>query len=61
MPLYSYTCKTCEVTSAISRSIHDPEVIPSCLKCDQPMHRQYSTPAVSFKGSGFYITDKGNK
>jgi putative FmdB family regulatory protein len=58
MPLYSYTCKTCEVTSAISRSIHDPEVIPACLKCDQPMQRQYSTPAVTFKGSGFYSTDK---
>ena len=59
MPLYIYLCRTCDLTSAISRSIHDPEVIPSCLKCDKAMVRQYSTPAVAFKGSGFYANDKG--
>lgn len=58
MPLYTYYCKTCDLTSAITRSIHDPEVIPTCLKCDKPMVRQYSTPAVAFKGSGFYQNDK---
>jgi len=61
MPLYSYTCKTCELTSAITRSIHDPEVIPTCLKCEQTMVRQYSTPGIRFKGTGYYSTDKGNK
>lgn len=59
MPLYTYYCKTCDLTSAISRSIHDPEIIPICLKCNEAMARQYSTPGVSFKGSGFYANDKG--
>lgn len=56
MPTYSYECE-CGASQEIFRSIHDEsEVI--CESCNENMKKKLSAPSVSFKGSGFYSTDK---
>ena len=61
MPLYEYKCDACgerfEVIQKFSDSPPD-----ACRLCGKgPVHRQHSSPAIQFKGSGFYITDYGRK
>ena len=56
MPTYDYTCTeghTLEVTHSINTNPH--LVCPNCAK---EMKRKQTTPAIAFKGSGFYTTDK---
>jgi predicted nucleic acid-binding Zn ribbon protein len=34
----------------------------ACIKCGKgPIHRQLSSPAIQFKGSGWYVTDYAQK
>ncbi len=62
MPLYEYQCDACgERFEVIQKSFSSPapEV---CEKCGKgPVHRLQSSPAIQFKGSGFYITDYAKK
>lgn len=57
MPIYDYQCKDCNATMSI-HSAMDKESTPLCVTCEKPMTRVYSVGAVTFKGSGFYSTDK---
>lgn len=57
MPYYEFTCDTCELTSMLTFSINEDKQA-TCHKCRQPMRRSYSSPAITFKGTGFYTTDK---
>ena len=59
MAAYEYKCKQCEATATIYRGITDEENIPFCLTCNLDYSRVYSNVGVTFKGSGFYSTDKG--
>ena len=61
MPLYEYTCKSGHIKKEI-RSIHaeEPKDI-RCAECGEPMTQVVGAVAVSFKGSGFYSTDKGKR
>ena len=61
MPLYEYECETengrrFEVIAKFS----DP-VLTICPTCGGPVRRLISSPAIQFKGSGFYITDYAKK
>ncbi len=61
MPLYEYECDACGRRFEIIEKFSDPppEV---CEKCGKgPVHRLLSSPAIQFKGSGFYITDYAQK
>lgn len=58
MPLYEYLCKDCNEMFVEVKSLEDRDKSPQCLKCKQPMKRLFGSPGVSFKGSGFYTTDK---
>lgn len=53
-PLYDFQCSYCKSLIEVS----DP-IPPVCSACSNVMTRIWSTPAVHFKGSGFYSTDKG--
>jgi len=53
MPTYQYACQTCEATASVTQPINEPIKAPQCLACKQPMHRQYETPAITFKGTGW--------
>ena len=61
MPLYEYQCDACgerfEVIQKFSDSPPD-----TCTKCGKgPVTRLMSSPAIQFKGSGWYITDYAQK
>jgi putative FmdB family regulatory protein len=62
MPLYEYECDACgERFEVIQKSFSSPAP-EICEKCGKgPVHRLQSSPAIQFKGSGFYITDYAKK
>ena len=56
MPLYEYQCQECgEKLEAIQKFSEDPYTI--CSHCGGALKKLVSSPAIKFKGSGFYITD----
>lgn len=57
MPLYEYTCTNGHIKKEI-RSIHAEEPKHTCDECGEPMTQVVGQVSVSFKGSGFYTTDK---
>jgi putative FmdB family regulatory protein len=61
MPLYEYTCDACGKRFEVIRKFSDPE-LETCTQCGKgPVHRQISSPAIQFKGTGWYITDYSSK
>src|SRR5213075_3298155 len=62
MPLYEYECDACGHRFEKIQKFSDP-LETACPKCAGPVHKLMSSPAIQFKGSGFYITDypKGDK
>jgi len=62
MPLYEYECDACGHRFEKIQKFSDP-LEKTCPKCGGPVHKLMSSPAIQFKGSGFYITDypKGDK
>lgn len=57
LALYTYVCPGCSDTKTIKRLIEEEEQIPVCPVCDRMMRREYRF-GVTFKGTGFYTTDK---
>lgn len=61
MPLYEYRCADGH-TFTVVRSIHDDEPAEMiCTECSQAMYQVLGGVAITFKGKGFYSTDKGNR
>jgi putative FmdB family regulatory protein len=60
MPLYEYQCETCEHRFEKIQKFSDPPP-DACPKCGGPVRKLFSSPAIQFKGSGFYITDYAKK
>jgi len=61
MPLYEYECEACGQRFEVIRKFSDPPV-EVCTLCGKgPVNRLQSSPAIQFKGSGFYITDYAKK
>ena len=58
MPVYEYLCKQCNLVVIESRPVDDRDNKTMCDNCNIEMKRLLSSPGVSFKGSGFYSTDK---
>lgn len=58
MPTYDYKCKDCDTTKTVSRSFSDSDPGYKCDACNSELIRVYSNVGVTFKGSGFYSTDK---
>jgi putative FmdB family regulatory protein len=61
MPLYEYRCEACgHQFEKIQRFSDEPiSVCPSCGR--GPVVKLLSSPAIQFKGSGWYITDYARK
>jgi putative FmdB family regulatory protein len=59
MPTYEYRC-TKGHTFEVVQSINDAS-LTKCEVCGRPVERVLHSPAVHFKGSGFYNTDYGTK
>jgi putative FmdB family regulatory protein len=61
MPLYEYQCEACRGRFEVIRKFSDPE-LQVCTLCGKgPVQRLLSSPAIQFKGSGWYITDYSQK
>lgn len=56
MPLYEYECDACGHRFEKIQKFSDP-LEDTCPKCAGHVHKLVSSPAIQFKGSGFYITD----
>ena len=56
MPLYEYECTNCKERVEIIQRMSDPPY-SHCPKCGAEMKKLISSPAIQFKGSGFYKTD----
>ena len=61
MPLYEYQCEACGERFEKIRKFSDPP-LEVCAKCGKgPVRKLLSSPAIQFKGSGWYITDYAKK
>lgn len=61
MPLYEYECDACNNRFERIQKFSDPPV-ETCPKCGKgPVRKLISSPAIQFKGSGWYITDYAKK
>ena len=56
MPLYEYECAACAHRFERIQKFSDP-LVDVCPECGGAVRKLLSSPAIQFKGSGFYITD----
>jgi putative FmdB family regulatory protein len=60
MPLYEYQCDACSDRFERIQKFSDPP-IDTCPACGGTVRKLLSSPAIQFKGSGWYITDYARK
>jgi putative FmdB family regulatory protein len=61
VPLYEYECDACGRRFEVIRKFSDPP-LDVCKECGKgPVRKLLSSPAIQFKGSGWYITDYAQK
>ena len=60
MPLYEYRCEACGNRFEKIVKFSDPP-LESCPECGGTVEKLLSSPAIQFKGSGWYITDYAKK
>ena len=61
MPLYEYQCDACGHRFEKIQKFSDA-LVDECPKCGaKAVHKLVSSPAIQFKGSGWYITDYAKK
>jgi putative FmdB family regulatory protein len=61
MPLYEYQCEACGKRFEQIQKFSDPHT-EICAECGKgPVRRLLSSPAIQFKGTGWYITDYDRK
>ena len=61
MPLYEYECDACGKRFEAIRKFSESD-LDICSLCGKgPVRRLMSSPAIQFKGTGWYITDYSSK
>ena len=60
MPLYEYECENCGHRFEVIQKFSDTPLL-ECTKCKGTLRKLFSSPAIQFKGSGWYITDYAKK
>ena len=61
MPTYEYQCKSCKAVYELRQGF-DAETTHKCEECGKGVAKRIlSTPAVVFKGGGWYATDSREK
>lgn len=60
MPIYEYQCEACPNKFEVKQSMKD-DPLTACPQCGKAVQRLISTPAIMFKGSGWYVTDYSDK
>ena len=56
MPLYEYQCEACTHRFEQIQRFSDPP-LTICPRCDGAVRKLVSSPAIQFKGTGWYVTD----
>jgi putative FmdB family regulatory protein len=59
VPLYEYECGQCGCFELIKK-FSDPPVT-TCPTCGREVTKLVSSPAIQFKGTGWYVTDYARK
>ena len=59
MPLYEYQCEKCGRFERLVKFSDPP--LAACPTCGGNVQKLFSSPAIQFKGSGWYITDYAKK
>ena len=61
MPLYEYECDACGQRFEAIRKFSESD-LGVCSLCGKgPVRRLISSPAIQFKGTGWYVTDYSSK
>jgi putative FmdB family regulatory protein len=60
MPIYEYKCDSCHKTFEKIQKVSDPKC-KKCPSCGGKVRKLVSSPAIQFKGNGFYINDYPKK
>jgi len=60
MPIYEYECSSCLDNFDIRQSFSD-DALKTCSKCSGELRKVISSPAIHFKGTGWYVTDYKDK
>lgn len=60
MPIYEYRCQHCHRHFEILQKIND-QPMDHCPECGGCLVRLVSSPAIQFRGSGWYITDYAHR
>jgi putative FmdB family regulatory protein len=57
MPLYEYQCDACGGRIERIRKFSDPPLEDPCPSCGGHLTKLLSSPAIQFKGAGWYVND----
>ena len=60
MPLYEYECNNCGHRFERIQKFSD-DLVSACPLCDGKVRKLVSSPAIQFKGTGWYVTDYADK
>jgi putative FmdB family regulatory protein len=60
VPIYEYQCDACAHKFEVKQSMKD-DPLTACPRCGKQVRRLISSPAIMFKGSGWYVTDYSDK
>lgn len=60
MPIYEYRCKKCGDQQEVFLRMADKQPT-KCRKCGGRLEKLVSSPAIQFKGEGWYVTDYARK
>jgi putative FmdB family regulatory protein len=60
LPLYEYQCRKCGQRVEKIQKFSDPP-LARCEHCGGKLERLLSSPAIQFKGAGWYVTDYARK
>ena len=60
MPIYEFRCKKCSLQHEVFMKMSDKPPA-KCPKCGGRLEKLISSPAIQFKGEGWYITDYARK
>jgi len=56
MPIYEFECRKCQAHTEVFQKLSDKPPT-KCKKCGGRLEKLFSTSAIQFKGSGWYVTD----
>jgi putative FmdB family regulatory protein len=60
MPIYEFRCKKCGNQIEVFQKLSEKSPT-RCKKCGGRLEKMISSPAIQFKGEGWYVTDYARK